>query len=365
MKYVSKYIAKIKKIIFYRKRFKEINKYLIGGTYYGYVNKGIILNKLDFEKSRSLNSFLNLKKNLFNVEGGIFLGKVSKTNIQNELNFYGTAALLSNKLPSEVQYGELKIFDLLNAKVLSFCNTKESFSKKINNTDVFSKFFLIPKITHTNKENLLIVEELIDYHKPSLDEYSIISNDLISNYTLYFKNAEKKEIEIEYKFCYDVNSLQKENKETVEFILSLIDFDKLPLQIPYYFQHGDLSLSNILVDKNRSVYIIDFEHASFFSFLYDVMWFWQNEALNNNNYTAIEQYFAGDYDRQLSKLFETVAIKFDTSLKVSYLLLVFIELIDKRIIKNKPLIKNNFLNHKVRQTIEKIVTINEKIKKIN
>jgi thiamine kinase-like enzyme len=357
-KKIVSYLNQRNRYFLFKRRFQEIQHFLRRGSYCYDLKNGLIVHDEILKNTDRKSDFKQLQKLFSKNKQYKKIGTVKHIS-QSATAFNGSFVLFSNKLPNEEQYGELKVFNLIDAKVLSLCNTIGSYQSKLKNTAIFSAYFKVPKIMITNEETGIIVEELIDFHKAEPFEFNNVSHDLIASYTTFFKNSTPREASVCSHFEILSTSLDKTNRETIEYISSHVKFDQLPQNLPVYFQHGDLSLSNILIDEKGLIFLIDFEHANHYGFLYDVMWFWQNEAINQNDFSILESYLKGIFDSDLVKLFNAVSLKYDPSLKLSYILLVVLELIQKRVIKDLPHVNHPFLNIKVKMAVEKIIKLSK------
>lgn len=354
-------IKKLGRYVFFKRRFKDIFHLLEEGDYYINLKKSTIVKKSCLYLPIDVSKKFWYIQELFSVSSGnLFLGRVKngKTS-KHEDFFHGSYVLFSNKLKTEVQYGELKVFNLNQEKVLSTFNTIDSFEKKLSNTIYFSKHFFVPRILQSSETDLYIVEELIDFHKPAPNEYIILANYTLTSYKSYFASVNGLGRNGLVGDILNYNKLENSNQETIDLISSYINFETLPENLMYIYQHGDLSLSNILIDNQAKIFFIDFEHSGYFSFLYDIMWFWQNEAINNNDFSIIEYYFKGGFDENLAELFLACNTTFNKSNKLDYLLIVILEVIQKRVLKEKPELRNDFLNNKILKAIRRIVEISE------
>lgn len=360
IKNLSLPFKKLSRYFFFKRRFREIGHLLEDGSYFLNLKGSIIVKKEYIAISVDTSErFWYVRRMFSRAKGNIFLGRVkNKINLRSTESFKGVYILFSNKLKNENQYGELKIFNLVGGEVLSTFNTNESFNIKLSNTIFFSDYFLIPKIIHSDSQKLFLVEELIDFHKPKPEEFILLANYILKSYQSYFlrSNREIRSVPLQDVLKYD--SLEKSNNATIKFIALHIDFEILPQNLPYIYQHGDLSLSNILIDNFNRIYFIDFEHSGYFSFLYDAMWFWQNEAINNNDYSLFEHYFNGGFDEYLTELFLACKLSYNKSHKLNYVLFLILEVIQNRVLKDAPQeFPNHFLNNKVKQAVSRIIQI--------
>lgn len=185
---------KLSRYLFFKKRFKEIGYLLEDGSYFLNLNGALIVKEECLYVSIDPSEKFGYVRKMFSRDkGNIFLGRVKNEFVLKSIeDFKGTYVLFSNKLKSEKQYGELKIFNLVEEQVLSTFNTNESFDKKLSNTVFFSNYFLIPKILHSNPQKLFLVEQLIDFHKPRPEEFVMLANYVLKSYQSYFLLSDRE-----------------------------------------------------------------------------------------------------------------------------------------------------------------------------
>lgn len=217
---------------------------------------------------------------------------------------------------------DAKIFDFANKKVLSIFSTTEKMKSEIENYNTTKDFFSIPKIINHDFKNLYIVEEIIDVRINELwtnSDNSYVMNEIINQYINYLSFCKR-----EYNYSFNnINNLIIDSKLTNGFITKFkksIDSELLNLEFPFVKLHGDLWSSNILLENNtnREIYIIDWEHAGDYLFFYDLFWFMQSEAVNNKNYDFINEYFLGEYDDCLIKMFNMYNLTFYKKYRIDY-----------------------------------------------
>src|SRR5690606_29876527 len=115
---------------------------------------GSIVYKSDHQDSiKLINSSLGIsfketqKKELILSIGCYLLNKkIINNKTLNNFSFQGTVVLFSNKLKTDLQYGDLKIFDTCNREILTSYYTKRSYHKKLYDSRYFNKYFNIPNI---------------------------------------------------------------------------------------------------------------------------------------------------------------------------------------------------------------------------
>lgn len=368
--YLSRLAANIFTMRFILKRFSQIEKYLEEGKYELNFEKKTIFKK-DLQIGVFFNNYLGAPANLNKKKSAIpgvfvnlfFLTVKTKEKRGNQA-FSGNLALFSNKQKSEIQYGDLKIFDFEKKEILTSYFSAKSYQKKLNDTKYFSRFFEIPEVKAFNEKERITIEELIEF-KPKKDynstDFFKTINYILDSHTEYFKESKKNKTFklIKPASFFEFKNFHPVNQRNLSTIKSLIGEKQLQIELPTCYQHGDLSYSNILLSKTGMCYIIDWEHASDFTFLYDIMWPWQNEAINHNNFFLIERYFNGTFDIYMKNLFSAFDLEFCTEHRLTYLLIMIGELVWRRVLKQEPFCYNSFLNDKIIPFVKAIATLNK------
>ena len=194
-----------------------------------------------------------LKHVVMSIIRHFFLFVVWKKNY----SFSGEAVYFSNTPVLEKR--ELKIFSLDNKKVLIKAANEESFREniKLNTlvTSIFSSY--VPRLSIFNADAYLYA---IDY----ISNYSrtIISKDILLRlfemYNKYYSVGDKRittiaeeDVPGEFDFC-----VKHIGKPCVE-----------------YLHHGDLSRDNMIITTDNKLYLIDFEHLSYYPQFYDVFYY--------------------------------------------------------------------------------------------
>lgn len=367
--FLNRLAANVFTMWFMLKRFSQIKKYLEEGEYAFNFEKKTIFKK-DLQVDVFFNSFLGAQANLNNKKrtiSGVFGNLFSQTVKNNEKRenhaFSGKMVLFSNKQKNEIQYGDLKIFDFEKKEILTSYFSKKSYQKKLIDTKHFSGFFNIPEVKAFSEKERNSIEELIefmprkDYHGA---DFLKTMNYVFDSHIKYFREskANKTFKLIKPASFFEFKALHPVNQENLDTIKSLIGEKHLQIDLPACYQHGDLSYSNILLTKTGNCYLIDWEHASDFTLLYDIMWPWQNEAINHNNYFLIKNYFNGTFDEYMKKVFGAFNLKYNNEDRLSYLLIIIGELVYHRVLKREPFCYNSFLNDKILPFIKTTLVFN-------
>jgi len=287
----------------------------------------------------------------------LFVELNNKTKNPSQLN--GTFLLMSNKQKGEKNYGDFKIFDFNNKKILTRHVSQSGYYKKIEKYKMFNSYFRIPSITHSCITNYVTTEEMVDFiprNKLKERDYDKIVNYIFNSYCDYFEIRVKTS---QYNTANAMDFLTNYQLNSDTFLITHklkknIERNSLGSNIPILYQHGDLSLSNILLAKNKKCYMIDWEHANSYSFLYDIMWAWQNEAINRNNYYFLKEYYSGKYDKSLQRIFGIFNLSYNENLRHVYLNIVIAELLSKRIYTQGSGLANWFINERIQPLILKI-----------
>jgi hypothetical protein len=133
----------------------------------------------------------------------------------------------------------------------------------------------------------------------------------------------------------DDNNIKSLNK-----IISYISkYDKV--MIPLSYTHGDLSMSNIIIESFERIYFIDWEHFGIREFYYDFFFLLFNESYSFSRDFFINSYFEGRFDEYLTDLFLTFNITFNSNYKLTYFIRSFLIFINERV---KPNFSNNALD---------------------
>ncbi len=358
-------INDVKLLLYYKKRLSGIRHFLEPGVYIISCSKRTIFKKENDVVDYLTSTFKFTYETLFAKDKllGSFFLILNRTIVKNENSaFFGHFVVFSNKLKEEKQYGDLKIFDIKRKRILTSFNTAESYHKRQSAAAHFNRFFLIPTLLCHNDIRLLTIEEMVDFIPPPnllQKDYLTIAKNILNFYTAYFRKIYQPNTceKVKPASFFEYQELHPKNKANIEFIRSVIDESVLNTEIPVVYQHGDLSISNILLTKNKNCYIIDWEHTAHFSFLYDIMFFWQNEAKHQNNHTPLVHYFQGGYDIQMRNIFRALDMEYDIQHRLTFYLIAVSEVIKNRVLKRSPMVHNAHLNDRVMPMVKKAINL--------
>lgn len=207
--------------------------------------------------------------------------------------FSGDLIRFSNKSSNEIQYGDVKIFDISSKLICTIFYSRESFESDLKKTKLMNQYFPTSEIVAVDDRKLAIYEKYVDHIEPrffSTLDYELIQETLYNFYASYIIQQDRtgKVAHFDVKTLYNFAQL-KAKYPCMEQIIELIMSPDGGMFFPHVFQHGDLSLSNILLKKDGSIVIIDWEHADYFGCFYDLHFHLLNEAIKGD-FTPLEIY---------------------------------------------------------------------------
>lgn len=241
-----------------------------------------------------------------------------KTKGENHLN--GEAILISAEK-------NIKVFEFNQNKVITFFNDEAIYLKTKRAQKAFKGFFSMPTIKYVDQANA-IVEKRINITSylnwdNKVKECLII--DVFKNYRNYFKSLESKNI-------YYVKT-----KDILEEALLVIDDHQLKTQLsqlvpkkyynncwPRVKSHGDLHLSNILIENN-TYYYIDWESTKEYIFFHDILNLFIRSLNNFNVDDQLKSFYKGKYDNYFTDLFSLFNLKYSKNDILYYIGLYLIE----------------------------------------
>ena len=195
-------------------------------------------------------------------------------------------SLRLNKQIEKQQYHN-KLFNLNSPNIIfksPIVNNKKYFLMDyLNNTDNVFNYII--------NNNYLVVENIFIFIKNIIDIY--IHNSIYKNID---ENIISDKINSIRKNIENINQDKFFNEEEYNFIMNKIYIlekdsnDVCNIIVPIGYCHGDLTLSNILIDKNSNdVYLIDFLDSFIETPLFDIIkirqdtkYFWTLKILNIN-----------------------------------------------------------------------------------
>lgn len=294
---------------FYKRRklkrlLKENSKYLNSGTYLFDKSLTYLVKKdqklIDFTNELFHDKFLYDKNKIMVLIRKMF--SKGKIKLKGQKENVASVMLLTNS------YKSIKMFDFKNSLIINKFLDKDYFVQTINNNNYFSKYFNVPKIINSDIENLVLVEEFINYKQASLINDTLkdsLINVIFNDYLNYFKAIKNQKTEI-YKELVPNNYQWLPLKEK-----------NLGSQLPFIKMMGDLMYKNIMLSDDK-FYYIDFEVSNEKFFLYDIFTFMFSSYMNNNENRYFKEYIKGSYDDYLSEMFELFGLNYDKDLKIDY-----------------------------------------------
>lgn len=156
----------------------------------------------------------------------------------------------------EVDYRDIKMFSIRNAKVLTICQSKRRYERIIAKKEFVGCYFPLPNWREIKGlQDLCLEEELIELQ----NRQKIIKKDyllkLVSFYVNYFSVVKN-----DVRYCKD----------------------------GLYYQHGDLSIDNVFVNRDGELLFIDFDHSDYLPAFYDVFYQIVNNYIKNDDAAAID-----------------------------------------------------------------------------
>lgn len=290
----------------------------------------------------------------------------NKLTIKNNTNFElisdrneqlkrysGDLLLVSNAGLKQLSRYNFKIFDSTNKLVFSFFTNNSEFNKYKDGAKFFGSFYSVPKILFRDKKRNYVVEEkvlFIEHLDNRLKQE--VQHEILKGYIQSIEKIESSWIELP-KIRYQ--SKDKEVGSLIELMNKTIDNLSVK-KLPKFIQHGDLSLSNVLIEKTTSTpYIIDWEHMDEYILFYDPFWNWINESIWNNDYSLLRLYLTGEYDAEIIQVLRVFQLEILLSNKIELILIVLVEMLNKRIFKEDFSDQTDvFLRNKVSAVISEI-----------
>jgi len=269
-----------------------------------------------------------------------------KNNSQNTY-FRGSICLFSN---DNFMDKDVKVFDIHNSRILTSYVNKESLIKKIEHYEFYSMYFNIPKVIEYNFDNNHSLEDLIiSKPKNCWDEfdYNRVIDKIFKSYKFYYKKSLNCNDNLEYTSAIKIIKDLKSDETLKNFADSIeneLSNELIFQDIVTVKQHGDLWLYNTILDISGAVYFIDWEHSGNYGFYYDLLWWMINEAIYNDNFSYLEKFANGLFDKYFDDIFNIFKYKFNILKRKEYIYIFLLELLQKRILKESYEIKVTVLD---------------------
>lgn len=249
----------------------------------------------------------------------------------------------------------IKIFSTKKKQVFSFHEDRDTVMRM---QAVFEQVQEI--VDHSvevmNPEKKLVIERLIDikprraWSKEELDE---ALKQIFSWHQEYFDGLNEDSFQVS-----SVHPWIEKLKTHFEFpeLFTLLEpyLSDMPFNaIPKVPLHGDMSYCNLLFDGQRYV-VTDFETAGLYHFFHDVLSNFHQLYLNTDQDQWLKAYFEGTYDESLIALFEQCHETYLPAMRLQYLLLDYLELLEK-VILSKEIRLTKALRQRVLKDVKKLL----------
>ena len=218
---------------------------------------------------------------------------------KNGKQFSAQAVYFSNEL--QTCNRDIKFFDYEKQIIKTICPNRSRYDSYMRNRSYFGDYFPLVDLLATDEEELAFVEKMITKSSISDEEWESVFQKLFSIYSAYYN---KKEIDAKHNVTYLCTNFSRGKIEKNYFVTS------------FYRQHGDLSSDNFIYDTNGNVYIIDYEHADYYPYFYDLFFLMVNLYVWKDNHIGINLMVKGSFDNY----FKNTADDSTTSIYDAFLL---------------------------------------------
>lgn len=231
---------------------------------------------------------------------------------KKESKFHGTEMILSSSLT------EVKIFDFKSQEVLTKYRDVDKLKRLQIDKGYFGKYFNVPETISLSIIDRYIIEKFIPHVK---FEPEAALQYFCEKFTAYI-------IDIRDTVIIDKEGDQKRNSifanqiGNSEMLVKIVGLPKLMV-------HGDFWSYNVIYDGNK-YYLIDYEKKGVKYFLYDFFCFIFSEITLLKDSHLLKSYINGDYDVVLSKMFDSVGIRFEDSMRGEYFVAFLVEIFNDR-----------------------------------
>lgn len=312
----------------------------------------LIKNDVYSKNRKRIEEILNIKdiKSFFKKVFVFVMRKLlfrQSTSILSRSNLHGFTGSVYIPVRSTSGYGDRRIFDIKNNKVLTIFTEKKDYEAVLQTYCNFKEHFSMPTILWTDDERNLIIEELISFHPTCLwseIDYANVFNTIGESYRQYFQTCKKNRA---YSiFTPNDLVLALSEYEELYFIQKKISKEFLQQKFPCVIMHGDLWTSNTLLEKSGDfqIKLIDWEYSKELLFFYDFFTLMWLEYYMNNNQFYFDKYVKGEYDNYFVEIFSIFDTFFQSAHRLEYFHLFFLFFYKERLIKLNSKIRTAILN---------------------
>lgn len=264
-----------------------------------------------------------------------YMKLLSRFRVKNDgRQSVGSILLFSNTRIKNDTPASVKVFNIERDEVVTFYRDTLKMKYDLSGIKYFDQYMNNSSVLlEINEEKHFVREKLI--HSLSEQKWSdfdehFVFEALLKSYADYYI-AVKKSKKINVGTLIAQATDMKIGDGLMNLLSDMLIQNADTLELHEVYQHGDLSATNVLYQKdNSSIYIIDYEHFGEYYFLYDLFWFMTNEAIYRNRWQLFDSYMVGTYDDQFLKLFEGMGATFDKQLRLPYYAVFVLQMYIKR-----------------------------------
>lgn len=194
--------------------------------------------------------------------------------------FNGQLLFLTNNRITQMR--DVKIFDVVSEEVLTYYCEGNSLKREIAIYEHFKPYFNIPRFIRCEADENFLVEQLVEAIPPRKWSYRAYL-DVLQYYFVSYQNYLNSLSNVSYPGDEYLSSLDYLVKDEILGDLTFELLRNIPKnilndQIPLVKQHGDFYSSNVLVDVNNKIFVIDWTYADEYFFFNDILNFIRVEA---------------------------------------------------------------------------------------
>ncbi len=222
-----------------------------------------------------------------------------------------------------------KVFSFNQGLVLEIYTDYKNIDKIVEIYALLKTKINLPKIRKASFKNSIFsifIKEDFEIRKAVKNDLNFLINLLkLHDNILTFEGLSKNNFnKLRLRFVNDKNKRLLDN--IIDYVSNYDD-----LIIPLSFTHGDMSMSNVIIESIKSVYFIDWEHFKKREFYYDFFFLLFNESYSFKRDFFIKSYFEGNFDNYLQEIFIKLKIEFNPDYKMIYFVRAFLVFIDERV----------------------------------